>query len=918
MSFLLAEVTDREYFQFARLQTLTEWWQWGALALTIAAVSWYVVWMYHRDTVELPRSTAVTLGCLRFLALAGLLLFFFQLEKRSERQIVQNSRVALLADTSQSMGLRDSQPGSSSAGPSRSEQLAAELKQGPLIESLRKEHDVTVYRFDQTDAPVEVAAYTRLAPQEETGAGTVSAALAAALRESRWLAGVGVALLLIAAGGFGIHFARPRSRDEQANAWGLLVGMVASIAALVLFATANLRHPEIGPLEIVGLRLPEESTKPTDESEPDQQSSAVDFASQLAPRGTSTRVGDNLLRLIEKERGGPLAGVLLFTDGGQNAGVDSAVAARAAKDAGIPVFPIGLGSDIRPANARVVDVEAPQRVFPGDKFTLTGYLQALNLKQSQLDVELVSGPAGGDQFTLVDEQRVDVGTTGQITSVKFELQPDEKGVREYKLQLKPVPGDVQPKDDERSAKVEILDRKTKVLLIAGGPMREFIFLRNQLHRDRETEVDVWLQSARPGISQDANEVLYEFPKTAEELFAYDCIVGFDPDWEALDELQARLLDRFVAEKSGGLIVVAGPVYTPEWSARRGEDGRLNIIKALYPVIFYRLGAATIDLGNFGSERSHPIFFTRDGQQAEFLQLEDDPARSAEAWERFDGVFGYYPVREAKPGAKVFARFPDTDGESRPQTEDPNWPIYMAGHFYGSGKVFFQASGEMWRLRAVDDSYFEQYYTRLIRWAAEGRLLQNSNRGLLLVDKDRCLLGDQVTIRATLQDTDHQPLSAAEVSAAIIEPDGRRVPISLKKVKEGGRDGLYTEQFLALKEGDYKIELQHPTAPEQVLTREVRVRIPALETERPERNDALLKELADKAGGEYFVGLAAATNWEGTEVPSVVRLLKPHDETTILPGSPDRDFDRRLAAWLMGGIVGCLCAEWLLRRLSKLA
>ena len=82
-------------------------------------------------------------------------------------------------------------------------------------------------------------------------------------------------------------------------------------------------------------------------------------------------------------------------------------------------------------------------------------------------------------------------------------------------------------EDERSAKVEILDRKTKVLLIAGGPMREFIFLRNQLYRDRETEVDVLLQSAWPGISQDAHEVLYEFPKTAEELFAYDCIVAFD-------------------------------------------------------------------------------------------------------------------------------------------------------------------------------------------------------------------------------------------------------------------------------------------------------------------------------------------------------------------------------------------------------
>ena len=59
------------------------------------------------------------------------------------------------------------------------------------------------------------------------------------------------------------------------------------------------------------------------------------------------------------------------------------------------------------------------------------------------------------------------------------------------------------------------------------------------------------------------------------------------------------------------------------------------------------------------------------------------------------------------------------------TIDDELPIYMAGHFYGSGRVFFLASGEMWRLNAVDDTYSQQFYTKLIRWVCEGRLLRDS-------------------------------------------------------------------------------------------------------------------------------------------------------------------------------------------------
>lgn len=913
---LLAEGTG-VYYQLARLQSLSEWWHIAVLLLVCVLVAAYVIYTYIKDSTELPVGLAVVLVLLRLAAFAGILFFFFNLEKRAERSLVKNSRAILLIDTSQSMALRDSDASNVPAGPSRMDLIVQELAKGELVSSLRQKHDVIAYRFDQGENPIEVASFPRIPSKGEATESDPSQQeqLVAALFQARILASVAGGLLAISllAGLVYLIWGRV-SRGEQ-NSWALLVSIVTLLSAVVVLAVANLRSPEVNLLTIIGLQplstavADDASAGPAKPLEP--TALPTDWATQLLPRGTETRIGDNLKFLVDRERGGPVAGIILFSDGGSNAGVNYEVSAADAAEALIPIYTVGLGSDKRPANLRVVDLEAPERVYPGDKFTLTGFVQAIGTDRSSVSVELYSGDQDGKSETKEDERTIDVGTTGQVTPVKFELTPDMQGIRRYRLAVKAIPGEIDQRDNEKTAKVEVVDRKTKVLLIAGGPAFEFIFLRNQLFRDKESTVDVLLQSGRPGISQEAHDILSKFPETADELFAYDCIVAFDPDWEAFDELEIKMLERWVAEKAGGLIVVAGPVFTPQWSSRRRGDARIDTIKALYPVAFYYQASATLSLGRFAGEKPWPLAFTRDGLEAEFLWIDEDAEKSQRARDEFAGVYGYYAAKDPKPGARVYARFSDPD-----TAIDDELPIYMAGHFYGSGRVFFQASGEMWRIRELDERYFETYYTKLIRWAAEGRLLRDSSRGVLLVDKDRCLIGDQIGVRAILQDAQHQPLTLNEVKAVLIQPDSTRIPLNLKKVKDAAREGMYAEQFTALQEGDFQIELQHPDAADQLLVREVRARMPALETERPERNDQVLRTIADRTGAAYYVGLDAALGRAGQ--PGIANVLQPQDQTTILPGTPDRKFEQLLMTWLIGLICGVLCLEWLLRRLSKLA
>ncbi|HND50837.1 MAG TPA: VWA domain-containing protein [Pirellulaceae bacterium] len=927
---LLFSETSGTYHQLSRLQSLTQWWQWLLLVFVVGAIAAYVVVVYRRDAVELRRGVAWTLLLLRVLAFLGVLFFFLDLERRTERRVTKDSRVVVMVDTSQSMGL-PADTKLKTGGPSRLESVATELADGDLVKKLRALHEVVVYRFDQGTRPIEIAAYPKLVTEGSQPAADRDAIAARQARSQASIfawCGVGLLAVSVIAGVLG-WFGVGRSKDNEGGSWTWLVSTVTLVATVVLMGIATLRSPDFDLIAtLTGKPSAAESSgsKATDGDKTGPKSAPeIDWRAELTPRGTETRLGDAIEFVVNKERGGPIAGIVVLTDGGRNAGQPYEIAAATAQDAGVPLYPVGLGSDQRPMNVKVVDLEAPQRVYPGDKFTLTGMIQGFGLAGRSVKVELLESKGATDAAasgTMIDERRVQLGADGDILPVKFEATPEEPGQITYKVRVSLNEPDHDPKDNEKIARVQVVERKNRVLLIAGGPAREYQFLKNLLYRDKDTTLHVWLQSGTEGMSQEAHELLYDFPATAEELFEYDCIVAFDPNWEDLDGKQIELLERWVAEEAGGLVVVAGPVFTPQWSSRRPSDrvgdpedkgSKASVIKALYPVAFYYQGAATLSLGRFGGDKAWPLQFTRDGLDAEFLWLGESASESETSWNSFDGVYGYYAVKDPKPGARVYARFGDPDTEI-----DGELPIYLAGHFYGAGRVFFQASGEMWRIRAVDDNYYDQYYTKLLRWASQGRLSRDSSRGVLLVDKERCLLGDQVALRAVLKDAQLRPLTVDEIQATLVTPDGGRQPIKLRKLKDSSREGMYSGEFTALLEGDYRVELKPPeSGPEDLLTREVRVRMPSLESEKPERNDPLLKDLAERTGGEYFIGIDSAMNRDGGG-RAVAQLIEPQDQVTYLSGSPDRNFERTLMGWLMCLICGVLSFEWLVRRLSRLS
>jgi hypothetical protein len=122
-----------------------------------------------------------------------------------------------------------------------------------------------------------------------------------------------------------------------------------------------------------------------------------------------------------------------------------------------------------------------------------------------------------------------------------------------------------------------------------------------------------------------------------------------------------------------------------------------------------------------------------------------------------------------------------------------------------------------------------------------------------------------------------------------------------------RPGHFGGSFVAALPGNYKLELPIPESNDQ-LKGSVSVRLPNLEFDHPEQNEQLLRALARKETGGLYLKL--------DEAAAQLPLLLP-DRTTE---KVQYDFPRTLwdRKWVMYLLVGFLAAEWLTRKLLKLA
>ncbi len=643
--------------------------------------------------------------------------------------------------------------------------------------------------------------------------------------------------------------------------------------------------------------------------------------------GENTHLGDALFDVYQRERGQPLTGIILLSDGRQNAGRSVDAALEVAGRLQIPIFPMGVGATTPPLNFRVGQLDLPDRAFFGDPFSIRVPIEVTGLtNQNENDppypaqnwpvvVEIwlasdadtnrdnsaESAPLTETKLAEAELQFSDAGTL----ETELRLQPSEIGRQRLTVRLRTPPEDHNETDNTFSTPLEIVDRQDRILLFASAPTRDYQFLSVQIFRDKSMTADAFLPWALPGISQYVEKILPQFPSTAVEMSDYDLLVAFDPDWTLLSNEQIRVLEHWIARQGGGLLIFSGAIQQGNTLTGWVTDPNLELIRKLYPVEFSAQplgGTAAFEHRYRAGEQAWPIKFSSASLEAAFLQpidvsVESQSVESRSFWENFPGFFGYFSVKGIKPTATLLASSgsPDTQGR------DESGALFVE-QFYGAGRVFYIGSSELWRLRRSSEQAFEKLSTKLMRHVAQGRLLRESDRASLALDQSRYALGSMAELRITANDAQLQPLTEPTLFVEMLTPGGAKRDVTA--TLDPNVPGVYNARIPLVEEGTWTFRLPIAASDEEI-SRSVLVQMRGVERENPSRNERLLQEIAQKSGGIYYDSLEKAD--------AVVDLLPIRSQRAVL----DKAAQEKMLRILVALICGALLLEWTLRRLMKL-
>lgn len=631
------------------------------------------------------------------------------------------------------------------------------------------------------------------------------------------------------------------------------------------------------------------------------------LAEFIRPAAARTRLAEALDQTLEEFAGEPLAGIVLLTDGQNNAGPNPQQAAARAAERNTPIATIGFGPLKAGINVVVRELIAPRRAVPNDEIELSAVVETTGPVAAATSVSLYrrleSDPE--EAAVLLETETINLGPGDKNPAagnenrhtIVFKITPETVGSYRYSVRVAPIARETQLGDNSRTARIEVIDRETTVLLWAGGPGRDYQFLRNRLKRDDTFLVDVLLQSSTQAATQDARSVLQQFPETMEALDEYDVLVAIDPDWSELTESQIEMVEKWIARRGAGLYFAPGPVNTPRWSQRSTSSKLKSLLPVTLPDRLALLAPAAVG----GARKPIPVSMTRSGDEAQYLWLTDSRTESNQAWNELPGFYRMGQVSSVKPGTTVLAEWQAADGSA-------NVPLF-AEQFYGAGRSFYSGTTELWRLRTEDPNYFNTLTTQLVRHLAEGRLLAANRGGSLLFDRETYQLGDTIRLRAIVPDLEGD----VELRADLIDPRGNATRVNLKPSET--ETAVWVANLLGAIEGTYEAVLE--TGAPTPLSAETEIITPAAERDRPLRNEPMLKSIAAAGTGHYYANPAAVMHGTETTAP-LAKLFPSREESRLIYGKPDVQFALKWSQALLAIICGALFIEWLTRRLSKLA
>jgi uncharacterized membrane protein len=651
----------------------------------------------------------------------------------------------------------------------------------------------------------------------------------------------------------------------------------------------------------------------------------VEDFSQLNLDGNRSVLANSLATLARRYRGRANAGILLFTDG--NA---TDIDAESLDWQQLPpVYPVMLGQDVPLTDIGVTRVSVSQTNFEATPVTVLAEIDCHGYA-GQAIVTLLLDESGKELQRHVVNRVED----GKPVVQRFQFRPEQKGISFFRVRAFAKadekyldrPGKTSEATTVNNDRLVMVDRGSgpyRVLYVSGRPNWEFKFLRRAMEEDEEVDLVGLVRIAKRepkfnyrgrqgettnplfrgfGNQEDEQAEQYDqpvllrlgtvdkeelrdgFPQAADQLFRYHAVMLDDVDAEFFTQDQMSLVQDFVSQRGGGLLMLGG-----QESFVNGKFDRTPIGELL-PVYLDRFAGVPVATGYQWS-------LTRDGWLQPWARMRATEQEERGVLERIPRFKTVNRVRTIKPGATVIASVKADEANEHPA---------LVVQRFGEGRSAALLVGDMWkwnmRRKESEKSDLETSWRQMVRWLVADvpqRVQVETQR-----KQEEATAPVQLNVRVF--DETFKPLDNAQMSVHVTTPEGKEIELTAAPSDELA--GTYETSYVPRTPGAYRARVDVTGADGNGIGQRQTGWTSDPSTDEFQQlrpNKALLEDIATKTGGE-MVPLDDLNGF----VRSLPNRKIPIVEPWISP------------LWHRGTVflfaIACLIAEWGLRRWHGLA
>jgi hypothetical protein len=618
--------------------------------------------------------------------------------------------------------------------------------------------------------------------------------------------------------------------------------------------------------------------------------------------GTSTRLGDAIEHARQELEAVPLSGLVLFTDGADNARTPLGDELLSLRAKSVPVFTVGIGRDRFDKDIEIRRVETARTALKGSALVADVLVRQRGYggQKVQLVVE--------DEGRVIASQDVTLPADGDLAPVRVHVAMNDAGPRTLTFKIAPQPGEQVAQNNAQQALVVVRDRREKILYVEGEPRYEMTFIRRAVASDSNLQLVTLQRTADNKFLRldvdNGEELAGGFPKTREELFKYRGIILGSVDASFFTRDQLQMLADFVGVRGGGMLLLGG-------RHAFGEGGYADTpLASVMPVVI--AGEAVPDSLTFLADIKPEL--TPAGAASAATQVAATDEKSSERWKTMPEVTSVNYLRGLKPGAVVLVNgvVPDGKRADGPEGHVRHYeqPV-LAYQRYGKGLAIALPVEDtyLWRMESdVDDPTFVTFWRQLLRWLTS----DVPNRIAITAQSDVTGQRDPIALTADVADSSFVMRNDAHVVAHLTAPSGATRDVPMEWAVD--RDGEYRATFTPDEAGNYQIVADASTPIRERAaadtSRDQRsdptyVRVSAAEETSREFVDAemrasLLQRISRETGGKFYTPATVSA------LPEDISLSKRGVTVVNQMDLWDMPF-----IFLM--LIGLVCAEWAYRK-----